>query len=328
MTKRVSADFSMILQQTPVALLIFNRPQTTRRVFEEVAKARPPVLLVVADGPRANRIGEEALCREAREVIDRVDWPCRVLTNYSDTNLGCKQRILSGLDWVFSQVERAIILEDDCLPDPSFFPFCEEMLTRYRDDERVHMVRGGNFFGGRRIGSSSYHFSRWYHIWGWATWARAWRCTDVTMRRWPELRDSGWLEQRLPLKGMVDMTRQIFDAAYADRVDTWEYDFAFMGWVRDALAICPMQNMVTNIGFGPDAAHYTAENHPHSMMRTSPIKFPLRHPSTVSVYEKADRLEWELLYYPQLHKPLWRRAAGRLRRDLTRIYRNIRGVAT
>lgn len=317
-----------LLHTTPVALLIFNRPHTTQQVFEAVAKARPPRLLVVADGPRSDRVGEAELCRQTRAVVERVDWPCEVLTHYSDTNLGCKERILSGLDWVFSQVDRAIILEDDCLPDPSFFPFCEEMLTRYRDDERVHMVRGGNFFGGRSIGSTSYHFSRWYHIWGWATWARAWNCTDVSMRRWPELRDSGWLEQRLPLKAMIESARKIFDDAHADRVDTWEYDFTFMGWVKDALAICPMQNLVTNIGFGPDAAHYTVTNHPHSMLPTSPMKFPLRHPKKVSVFEEADLFEWKLLHYPHLYRPLWQRAIGRLRRDLSRVVKRFYGVGS
>jgi hypothetical protein len=242
-----------------------------------------------------------------------------VLTHYSDTNLGCKQRILSGLDWVFSQVDCAIILEDDCLPDPSFFPFCEEMLTRYRDDDRIHMVRGGNFFGGQKIGSDSYHFSRWYHIWGWATWARAWRCNDVTMHRWPELRDSGWLEGYLPQKAMVDRARQIFDDAYANRVTTWEYHFTFMGWVRNAMAICPMQNMVTNIGFGPDAAHYTVDDHPHSMLPASSIQFPLRHPGKVSVYEEADLLEWEMLHAPQVHRSFWQRVVRRLRREVVRI---------
>lgn len=307
---------SPTLKHTAVAMLVFNRPDKTKRILDAVAKARPPKLLVVADGPRKDRPDDERLCRETRAIFERVVWPCEVLTNYSEVNLGCKERILTGLDWVFSKVPEAIILEDDCLPDPSFFPYCEEMLARYRTDERVHMVRGGNFFGDRRVGSSSYHFSRWYHIWGWATWARAWRCTDQAMIRWPELRDSGWLEQRLPLKTMVDKARQIFDNAYANRVTTWEYHFTFGGWTRDAMAICPAPNMVTNIGFGADAAHYTVENHPHSMLQTAPMQFPLRHPQTVTVFEKADRIEWELLHPRLVRRSLWRRAFERLRRDL------------
>ncbi len=139
---------------TPVAFLIFNRPRTTERVFAEIARARPPKLLVVADGPRGDRAGEDALCRQTRAIIERVDWDCEVLTNFADENLGCKKRIASGIDWVFSQVPEAIILEDDCLPDPSFFRFCEDMLIRYRHDERVGMVSGGNLQFGRQRGAS------------------------------------------------------------------------------------------------------------------------------------------------------------------------------
>ena len=117
---------------TPVAFLIFNRPHTTQRVFAEIAKARPPKLLVVADGPRNDRPGEAELCAQTRAIIDQVDWDCEVLTHYADKNMGCKKRIASGIDWVFTQVEEAIILEDDCLPEASFFQFCEENLAPAR----------------------------------------------------------------------------------------------------------------------------------------------------------------------------------------------------
>ncbi len=297
--------------RSPVALLVFNRPRKTERVLEAIARARPPKLLVVADGPRAGHAEDERLCRETRAVVERVSWPCEVLTCYAETNLGCRNRILTGLDWVFAQVPEAIVLEDDCLPEPSFFPYCDEMLARYRSEPRVHMVRGGNFFGGRRATARSYHFSRWYHIWGWASWARAWRETDPAMSRWPELRDSGWLERRMPLKAMADRARQTFDDAYAGRVTTWEYHFTFMGWVRDALAICPRHNLVTNIGFGADAAHYRVEQHPHALLPTRPLPLPLRHPGRVAVDERADLLEWRLVHG---RRPLWQRAAAYARR--------------
>ena len=130
---------------TPVAFLVFNRPDTTARVFAEIARARPPKLLVVADGPRTDVPGEPERCQAARAIVEHgVDWPCQVLTNYADSNLGCKRRVSSGLDWVFDMVEAAIILEDDCLPHPTFFRFCEELLDRYRDDERIMTVSGIN----------------------------------------------------------------------------------------------------------------------------------------------------------------------------------------
>lgn len=131
--------------KTPIAFLIFNRPDTTEKVFCEIAKAKPQKLLVVADGPRSGKAGEAEKCEQARRIISSVDWECEVLTNYSAVNLGCKRRVSSGLDWVFETVEEAIVLEDDCLPSPSFFPFCEELLARYRQDDRIMQVSGSNY---------------------------------------------------------------------------------------------------------------------------------------------------------------------------------------
>src|SRR5262245_27851901 len=129
---------------TPLAFLVFRRPQTTARVWEAIRQARPKTLLIVADGPRATHTGETELCAQVRAICDRVDWPCEVLRNYAETNLGCRQRVSSGLDWVFQTVEEAIILEDDCLPHPTLFSYCQELLERYRYDERVMLISGAN----------------------------------------------------------------------------------------------------------------------------------------------------------------------------------------
>lgn len=170
---------------TPVAFFIFNRPVLTEIVFEAIAKAKPKKLLVVADGPRFAE--EEEKCQKARAaVIDKINWECEVLTNFSDRNQGCKYRVSSGLDWVFSEVEEAIILEDDCLPAPSFFRFCETLLARYRDDERVMTISGDNFQLGNSRTEYSYYFSKYTHIWGWASWRRAWQHYDVDMKSWTD----------------------------------------------------------------------------------------------------------------------------------------------
>src|SRR5712692_5523584 len=144
---------------TPVALIIFNRPETTARVFAEIAKARPSRLLLVADGPRLDHPEDVEKCTATRAIVEQVDWPCEVLTNFSEANLGCKMRPVSGINWVFENVEEAIILEDDCLPHPSFFPFCQELLERYRDDQRVMMIGGTNLLGEWRTGAQNYFFS-------------------------------------------------------------------------------------------------------------------------------------------------------------------------
>ena len=150
---------------TPVVFIIFNRPDTTAKVFEAIRQAKPPKLLVIADGARIDKPGEAEKCAAARAIINQVDWQCEVLTNYSNVNLGCRKRVSSGLDWVFEQVEEAIVLEDDCLPHPSFFQYCQELLEKYRDDERIMMISGDNFQFGNETTEYSYYFSRYGHCW-------------------------------------------------------------------------------------------------------------------------------------------------------------------
>src|SRR3954451_2850867 len=178
-------------------MIIFRRPEYTARVFERIREARPERLFVIADGPRPGNADDARRCEQARAVVEGVDWRCEVVRDFAEENLGLKRRIPSGLDWVFDEVEEAIVLEDDCLPHPSFFGYCEEALARHRDDARVTTISGDCFdFAGER-GSASYRLSRYPLIWGWATWRRAWRAHDPALRRWPELRGRRWLKRRL-----------------------------------------------------------------------------------------------------------------------------------
>ncbi len=174
--------------ETPVAFIIFKRHDLTERVFQAIREAKPKKLLVIADGPRFPE--EAAKCQKTRDIIQQVDWDCEVLKNYSEVNLGCRQRISSGLDWVFSQVEEAIILEDDCVPAPSFFSFCQTLLDYYRDDNRIMVISGDNFQDGQSRTDYSYYFSRYNHCWGWATWHRAWQYWDFNKNKWLEFQQS------------------------------------------------------------------------------------------------------------------------------------------
>jgi hypothetical protein len=321
---------TLALQRAPVAFFIFNRPALTARVLAAIAQARPPRLLVVADGPRGDQPEDEALVRQARAVLDEVDWPCEVRRCYSDVNLGCGRRVATGLDWVFSQTDEAIILEDDCVPEPSFFAFCEELLERYGADERVQMVSGCNVLSPEQSGPYSYYFSRCYHIWGWATWARSWRHYDFEMRDWPALRDTRWLERHLRSRTAAQVARVLFEGTYSGQIRQWDFQWAFSGWRRNALAVIPAVNLVSNVGFGNAATHTVDPNHPRANLETQPMKFPLRHPPTVSALEAADRREWELVAarFPASrpehfrrrmaaalrHGQLRRRVAGALRR--------------
>src|SRR5262245_21941551 len=168
--------------QTPVVVCLFNRPEPLTEVIKAVAAMRPPKLYLVADGPRADRAGDAEACESARRVATAVDWPCEVHTDFASANLGLARRMYSGLSWVFSQEERAIVLEDDCVPDASFFAFCEELLERYRDDNRVLTINGDTFQDRDVALPYSYWFSRYPHSWGWASWRRAWQLMDFEMR--------------------------------------------------------------------------------------------------------------------------------------------------
>jgi hypothetical protein len=271
-----------------VALLIFNRPDTTARVFEAIAKAKPSKLLVVADGPRLDRLGEADRCAETRAIINNVDWDCEVITNYSPINLGCKKRVASGLDWIFEQVEEAIILEDDCLPEHSFFRFCDEMLERYRLNERVGMVSGGNLQFGQSRGIASYYFSRYTHIWGWATWRRAWKHYDRDMALWPSFRDEGWLDRVFSSQGEREYWKNSFQWVYDGKLDTWDCSWTFAAITHGMLQVVPNVNLISNIGFGPEATH-THVVGIHANMPIQPIVFPMEHPKFVLADEEADR---------------------------------------
>lgn len=240
---------------TPVAFIIFNRSDVTERVFQAIRYAQPQKLFVISDGPRGDRPGEAEKCAAARAVIDQVDWECEVLTNHSDTNLGCKRRVSSGIDWVFSQVEEAIILEDDCLPAPSFFQFCQTLLEKYRYDDRVMAISGNNFQGGQSRTDYSYFFSRYNYVWGWASWRRAWQHYDVKMKTWPEFVRSKYMEDISDGEEEKKFWTDNFQNVYDGLTDTWDYQWIYACWCQGALSIVPDSNLVSNIGFGVDATH-------------------------------------------------------------------------
>jgi len=272
---------------TPVALFVFNRPDTTRLVFEQIKLARPSVLLIVADGPRLARPDDRERCMSVRSIVDQVDWPCEVFRNYSEFNLGCRERISTGLDWVFSQFPEAIILEDDCLPNPSFFRFCEQMLERYRDDGRVMHIGGCNFQGGKIWGDGSYYFSRYNHIWGWASWSRAWRHYDVTMASFPQFVENERIRDLFGEKRVQNYWLDIFQRVYSSTLLTWDYQWTFAMWQQDGLAILPNQNLVSNIGFRKDATHTDVVNTKLVGIPTFPMG-AIVHPSLIAENQDAD----------------------------------------
>ncbi|MCP5459188.1 MAG: nucleotide-diphospho-sugar transferase [Gammaproteobacteria bacterium] len=272
-----------------VLFLVFNRPQTTTRVFEAIRRARPSKLYVAADGPRSDRQGEPERCAEVRRIATSIDWPCDVKTLFRDNNLGCRKAVSEAIDWFFQHEPEGIILEDDCIPDPSFFRYAHELLARYRNDERIMVIAAQHFHGDTHIPQHSYFFSRYNHCWGWASWRRAWQCYDHEMSLWPDLRDTDWLlgvgnGSQLFKRYWTD----IFDRAHAGLIDSWAYRWTFSCWAQNGLTVLPAKNLVTNIGFGIDATH-TIRHTNYSALPLESLDFPLVHPNFVVRDVMADQ---------------------------------------
>jgi hypothetical protein len=288
--------------KTPIVFIIFKRADTTAKVFEVIRQVKPSKLLVIADGPRCDRPEEAEKCAATRAIIDRVDWDCEVIKNYADTNIGCGKRIATGLDWVFENVEEAIILEDDCVPEITFFRFCQELLEKYRDDKRIGSICGQNFQFGRNQTEDSYYFSRYSHMWGWATWRRAWQHFDFEMKLWPEVKQKKLLNDWFNDTQAVKNWNKTFQRAYDGTMNCWDFQWIFACWMQSSLSILPSVDLVSNIGFGQDSTHTDEE-----IVRiiTQPIQFPLQHPSYLVRNIKADNYTQKTIFnYYNLYNSL------------------------
>ena len=296
---------------SPVLFLIFNRPDTTRQVFDVIQKARPPKLYIAADGPRSDRVGEKEKCEAARVIADKVDWNCRVETLFRDKHLGCGVAVSEAITWFFNHEEEGIILEDDCLPEPSFFRFVDELLDCYRHDNRIAVISGDNFQTKPRRDDRSYYFSMFNHIWGWASWRRAWRVYDHGMNDWPTIRDEKWLVDALGSAPAAEYWARLFEETWQGNIDTWDYRWAFSVWREGMITILPKVNLVKNIGFRQDATHTTRSNSVNPSSITQPIDFPLFHPSHMIIDRIADK--FTMAEYSRMIK-LWRRFITKLER--------------
>jgi hypothetical protein len=295
----------------PILLIAFNRPEPTSVVFEAIRRARPAQLFVAVDGPR-DRPGESAACERVRAIVTDVDWPCDVRTLFREDNLGCRYGVQAAIDWFFEQVDRGVILEDDCVPDPTFLAFAGELLERYRDDERVMMISGDYFAGDGFDDSASYYFTRYTHIWGWGSWRRAWQHFDPAIADWPERRASHWLDT---VHRDADFRRywtDVFDRVHADQIDTWDYSWQYSVWAQGGLVAIPTRNLITNIGFGEDATHTVDGSAWQSRLPTTAMEFPLVHPDSVVDDEARDAWTDRFLFGTK-RASLARRVAGRLR---------------
>jgi hypothetical protein len=267
-----------------VLLILFNRPESTQKVFNSIKEARPPRLYISADGPRQDRANESKLCNEVRKIATDVDWPCEVRTNFQTSNLGCKKGVSSAINWFFENELEGIILEDDVVPVISFFKYCDQMLDKYRNTNKVMMISGSNLVANEYSSEDSYLFSRYVHIWGWATWRRAWNEYDVSMKEWKnttQLQSKRCVSSEFT--GNEEFWYSIFDLVADNKIDTWDYQWVYACWKNGGVSINPNVNLINNIGFDTNATHTNfvkpafVSNNP-----ARELSFPLLHPKIVS----------------------------------------------
>jgi hypothetical protein len=262
-----------------VAFLIFNRPDCTRRTFAEIRLARPSRLFVIADGPRAGHPTDSISCADARRIVDEgVDWPCDVRRNYSECNLGCAERVARGLDWAFSIADELIVIEDDCLPDQTFFSFCEALLRHYRYDNRVGQICGTPLAVPELKRTSSYVFSKYGPIWGWASWRRAWKYYDLKLRDWPKMRAANGLASVIHSTAELRWRTDLYDSLRVKNPVTWDFQWGYAKLSQSMLSVIPCRNLVANIGFSMEATHTTGGE--VSFERQS-MEYPLSHPNWI-----------------------------------------------
>lgn len=273
-----------------VLFLVFNRLDVTKIVFEAIRQAKPPRLYVASDGPRISREDESEIVMNVRDyVLHNVDWNCEVLTLFRDENLGCKIAVSSAISWFFEKEEEGIILEDDCLPSSTFFRYCDDLLALYRNDTRIGMISGNNNQFGKNVVESSYYYSKYPSIWGWASWKRVWDSYDVNLKQLPNFLGTDFLKYSIPTKSESLFWKNNFESVQLNQVDTWDYQFVCCMWMQQFLSVIPKVNLVSNIGFGPNATH-TKGASIFSKIPTENLTFPLISPTFKVPNYKADQL--------------------------------------
>ncbi len=274
---------------TPVLFLIFNRPETTFRVFQTIQKLQPPRFFIAADGPRQNKPEEKKQCDQTRAVVKEINWECEVKTLFRNENLGCRKAVSNAINWFFEFVDEGIILEDDCLPSLSFFWFCEELLKRYKDDMRIMHIAGYNPHFGKRYGDASYYFSNYNLIWGWATWKRAWKYYSENMSDYEYFLKSKTFKNIFHSKKEQSFFKDRFTQTYLERIDSWGYLWLLSRCMQGGYAIHPNCNLIENIGFTENATHTKSGYDKLGKNPKTDIKFPLIHPKFILPIRKADK---------------------------------------
>lgn len=275
----------------PILFLIFNRFEPSSIVFKSIQKQKPEKLYIAADGPRIHKQGEKEQCDLIRKwVLNNIDWDCEVKTLFRNSNLGCGKAVSEAITWFFEQVEEGIILEDDCLPNSTFFEFCAENLKKYRFNNQISIISGNNFQPDQPMHiRTDYYFSIFPSTWGWASWRRVWKNYDLDMQEWHSIDHNNFLNFLFKEKIYKSYWEQTFNNYFLGKgANTWDFQFHFHCMKNRQLAIIPKANLVTNIGFGKMATHTTGKDSYFSNMPTYELTSPLKHPKKIERNYEAD----------------------------------------
>lgn len=252
---RLKSGDELYKTRSAILFLIFNRPDNTARVFEQIRTAKPRRLYIAADGPRRGSEKDTERCAETRNITNKIDWDCNVSTLFRNENMGCKRGVSAAISWFFEHEEEGIILEDDCLPANSFFKFCDVLLEKYRHDERVMHITGCNLQAGRRWGNASYYFSNRVHVWGWAGWRRAWQGYDLSLEKYADVDVYRQFKNIYADDFVAGAWARIFDEMRTGKINSWAYALDFEVFFNNGLTIIPNINLISNIGFDTDATN-------------------------------------------------------------------------
>ncbi len=303
---------------TPVLFLIFNRPEETFRVFEKISEIKPAKLYIASDGARTN-IENETIENLTKNLLAKINWQCDVKTLFRNENMGCKYAVSSAIDWFFENEVQGIILEDDCLPELSFFRFCEELLEKYKDNDEVMMITGTNELDVWNS-NESYLFSKYGSVWGWAGWKTTWQKYDIQMSGWKSGKDKQTIKKNINNRIDFKYRSKIFDAVCRNKIDTWAYQLNFTLLKNNGLCIVPAKNTIKNIGFGKEATHTTDTHNNLAYLQSYPVSFPLEHTKNVTHSE-----EYDIAY---LKKQRERRKPLAKIRNLLKILKQKSGLGT
>ncbi len=280
---------------TAVLFLVFNRPDSTKQVFEAIRKAEPPRLYVATDGPREGREGEAQKVAQVREIATAVDWPCEVKTLFREKNLGCKYAVSSAITWFFEIEEAGIILEDDCVCNHTFFRFAEEMIQRYWDEPRVMHISASNFLN--QTGDvSGYTFSRYAFIWGWASWRRAWKEFDLNLKQFTYSRVKYIAKKHFRRPSEHGYWPALYLYVASGKLDTWDIQWVLSIMAADGLCVTPSVNLVSNIGFGNESTNTVQTSSPFNKQKTGQMEFPLDHHDKIEVDIRMDEQMSESIF--------------------------------